>query len=164
MEGRPGLTVLYESCLCARAWRRPLSDRGARCKGDQCRTDRKGAPGYNERTVNEQSKNERMRQTRIRSVDEEFIDATTLTRLKAKRKAAQRLISAEKKRGHITDHDLERNHLGRVTDPKELESLEKHLLSCILCVVRATETEAYIEAMRAAIKCGSKTMTAKPSQ
>ena len=39
--------------------------------------------------------------------------------------------------GHITDHDLERYHLGMVTEEAELAALEEHLLACPACVERA---------------------------
>jgi len=51
---------------------------------------------------------------------------------------------------HITEHDLERYHLGLV-DGIELEGLEEHLLGCSQCADRALETEAYESAMRAAM-------------
>jgi hypothetical protein len=41
---------------------------------------------------------------------------------------------------HISDHDLERYHLGMVRDEAELAPLEEHLLSCPICVERAAES------------------------
>ena len=52
--------------------------------------------------------------------------------------------------GHITDHDLERYHLGMVTEEAELTALEEHLLACPACVERAQAIADYIDAMRRA--------------
>jgi hypothetical protein len=52
---------------------------------------------------------------------------------------------------HISDHDLERYHLGMVTDEAELSSLEEHLLACPGCVDRAQSTQDYVDALRAAM-------------
>ena len=52
---------------------------------------------------------------------------------------------------HISDEDLERYHLGKVTDESELAPLEEHLLACPSCVERAKEAQDYVDAMRAAI-------------
>jgi hypothetical protein len=52
---------------------------------------------------------------------------------------------------HISDHDLERYHLGMVTDESELSALEEHLLGCHLCAVRAEESANYVDMMRTAI-------------
>jgi len=35
---------------------------------------------------------------------------------------------------HISEHDLERYHLGMVADESELANLEEHLLACSECV------------------------------
>ena len=51
---------------------------------------------------------------------------------------------------HIDDHDLERYHLGMVTDEAELAPLEEHLLGCPACADRAEASAAYVDAMRAA--------------
>lgn len=51
---------------------------------------------------------------------------------------------------HISDHDLERHHLGMVTDDGELAEFEEHLRCCAPCVERAEESQAYVNAMRVA--------------
>ena len=53
--------------------------------------------------------------------------------------------------GHITDHDLERYHLGMIVEETELAALEEHLLGCSACAERAQATADYIDAMRRAI-------------
>lgn len=52
---------------------------------------------------------------------------------------------------HISDHDLERYHLGMVSDESELAPLEEHLLACPACVERAEAIGAYVDALRAGI-------------
>ena len=52
---------------------------------------------------------------------------------------------------HISDEDLERYYLGKVTDEPELAPLEDHLLACPSCVGRAEEAQGYVDAIRAAI-------------
>ena len=52
---------------------------------------------------------------------------------------------------HITDHDLERYHLGMVTDETELAGLEEHVMACPACAERAEETADYVDVMRKAI-------------
>jgi hypothetical protein len=54
---------------------------------------------------------------------------------------------------HISDEDLERYHLGMVTDESELAPLEEHLLACSSCAERAEE------AIRAAIIEGGYDLT-----
>jgi hypothetical protein len=56
---------------------------------------------------------------------------------------------------HISDHDLERYHLGMVKDEAELAPLEEHLLWCPECVKRAEEAADYVDALRAAIIVGN---------
>jgi hypothetical protein len=51
---------------------------------------------------------------------------------------------------HISDHDLERFHLGTLTD-EELAAIEEHLLICSPCVDAAIATAEYVDALRAAI-------------
>ena len=51
---------------------------------------------------------------------------------------------------HIPNEDLEKYHLGMVTDESELGALEEHLLVCSLCVKHAEEAQDYVDAMRAA--------------
>lgn len=55
---------------------------------------------------------------------------------------------------HISDHDLERYHLGMVNDEAELAPLEEHLLCCSECQERAGATAAYVDSLRAAIIAG----------
>jgi hypothetical protein len=56
---------------------------------------------------------------------------------------------------HISDHDLERYHLGMIGDEAELAPLEEHLLGCPRCVERAEEAAAYVDTLRAAIITGN---------
>jgi hypothetical protein len=51
---------------------------------------------------------------------------------------------------HISDHDLERFHLGALND-EELSDLEEHLLICSQCVDAAEEATRYVETIRVAI-------------
>jgi hypothetical protein len=51
---------------------------------------------------------------------------------------------------HISDHDLERHHLGMITAEEELAALEEHLLRCVPCVDLAEEIQDYVDAMRVA--------------
>jgi len=55
--------------------------------------------------------------------------------------------------GHISNHDLERYHLGMVTGT-ELEALEDHIIGCGDCADRAAEAAAYVDAVRAGIITG----------
>ena len=52
--------------------------------------------------------------------------------------------------GHISDHDLERYHLGMVTDEAELALLEEHLLWCGCCIDLAEAAAQYVDTVRAA--------------
>jgi hypothetical protein len=52
---------------------------------------------------------------------------------------------------HISDHDLERYHLGMVTDVSELAQIEEHVLGCSACAVQAEEAADYVDAIRAGI-------------
>jgi hypothetical protein len=54
---------------------------------------------------------------------------------------------------HISDHDLERYHLGMVNDEAELGMIEEHLLCCGRCVDTAEEVAGYVDLIRAAL-CG----------
>lgn len=56
---------------------------------------------------------------------------------------------------HISDHDLERYYLGMIREGPELAALEEHLLWCGECVDRAEESDAYVDAIRAAIIRGN---------
>ena len=55
----------------------------------------------------------------------------------------------------ISDHDLERYHLGMVVDEAELAPLEEHLLVCPNCVERAEESADYVDAIRGGIISGN---------
>ncbi|MGD0778766.1 MAG: hypothetical protein ABSC05_38805 [Candidatus Solibacter sp.] len=55
---------------------------------------------------------------------------------------------------HISDHDLERYHLGMVIEGPELAQVEEHLLACPECVERAEQCAAYVDTLRAAIIAG----------
>jgi hypothetical protein len=50
---------------------------------------------------------------------------------------------------HISDHDLERYHLGMVVDEAELAPFEEHLLGCSECAERAESVATYVDTMRA---------------
>ena len=52
---------------------------------------------------------------------------------------------------HLSDHDLERYHLGMVVDEPELAAVEEHLLGCPICVDRAEESADYVDLIRRAI-------------
>jgi hypothetical protein len=56
---------------------------------------------------------------------------------------------------HISDHDLERYHLGMVTDEDELAALEEHYLGCPECAKRAEESAQYVDTIRATIITGN---------
>ena len=56
---------------------------------------------------------------------------------------------------HISDHDLERYHLGMVQDEAELAALEEHYLGCPECADRAEEAADYVDLIRAAIIVGN---------
>jgi anti-sigma factor RsiW len=52
---------------------------------------------------------------------------------------------------HISDDSLELYALGRLQEP-ELASTEEHLLLCQECRARLEETDAYVTAIREALK------------
>jgi hypothetical protein len=84
----------------------------------------------------------------------EAIDA-----LCARRSRIERLIiKIQRHLGHISEHDLERLYLGMIPDGQELDTLEGHLLICGECVDRAEETAGYVDAMRAGIVRGKRTV------
>jgi hypothetical protein len=56
---------------------------------------------------------------------------------------------------HISDHDLERYHLGMVKVESELGQIEEHLLGCPSCAERAEASATYVDTMRAAIVKGN---------
>jgi hypothetical protein len=56
---------------------------------------------------------------------------------------------------HLDDHDLERYHLGMVTEDAEIDRMEQHLIACVECVRRAEETQDYVDAIQAATSEGN---------
>jgi hypothetical protein len=52
---------------------------------------------------------------------------------------------------HISDHTLERYHLGMATRERELARIEEHYLSCPECAERAEAAADYVDMLRAAI-------------
>jgi hypothetical protein len=56
---------------------------------------------------------------------------------------------------HISEHDLERDHLGMVKHEAELAIVEEHVMVCLHCIDDAEETAQYVDAMRAAIIVGN---------
>ena len=55
---------------------------------------------------------------------------------------------------HISDHDLERYHLGMVLGEVELAPFEEHILACSECAERAEQVAEYVDAMRAGFIVG----------
>jgi len=55
---------------------------------------------------------------------------------------------------HISDHDLERYHLGMAKDEKELAGIEEHILGCPECAELAEKSAEYVDTIRAAIIAG----------
>jgi hypothetical protein len=55
---------------------------------------------------------------------------------------------------HISEHDLERFHLGMVKDEAELDVIEEHLLWCSRCIDAAEKAAQYVDTIRAAIIVG----------
>ena len=55
---------------------------------------------------------------------------------------------------HLSDHDLERYHLGMVTDETELAAFEEHYLGCPQCATRAEEAADYVDSVRAGLILG----------
>ena len=64
------------------------------------------------------------------------------------RKKMQKVNPDRKNSEHITDHDLERYHLGMIVEETELAPLEEHLLACSACAARAEATADYIDLIR----------------
>ena len=52
---------------------------------------------------------------------------------------------------HVSNHDLEKYYLGKVTSEVELAPLEEHILACPSCAKRAEATQDYVDAMRVAL-------------
>jgi len=88
-------------------------------------------------------------------MDAKQVARKMICELHAKKEQVERSLAKvyAKLPGHIDDHDLDRYHLGMVTDEAELAPLEEHLLCCPVCVDRAQATASYVDAIRAAA-CG----------
>jgi hypothetical protein len=56
---------------------------------------------------------------------------------------------------HLSDHDLERYHLGMIVDEAELAPFEEHLLACSECAERAEEAADSVDSMRQGIILGN---------
>ena len=52
---------------------------------------------------------------------------------------------------HLTDHDLERYHLGMIQNEDELAPLEEHLFGCVSCALQAEASASYVDIMRASM-------------
>ena len=52
---------------------------------------------------------------------------------------------------HLSDADLERYHLGMITEDIELTEVEEHYLACPECARRAEEVAQYVDTLRAAM-------------
>jgi hypothetical protein len=63
---------------------------------------------------------------------------------------------------HISDHDLERYHLGMVLDDAELAPLEEHVLACPECAEQAEDCASYVDTLRAAILAGNFDLDSPP--
>ena len=55
---------------------------------------------------------------------------------------------------HLSEHDLERYHLGMVTDKREKERIEDHIMFLPSLRFRAEERAEYMDVIRAAIIVG----------
>jgi hypothetical protein len=55
---------------------------------------------------------------------------------------------------HLSDHNLERYHLGMITNEAELAFLEEHVLACAECAEHAEQVAVYVDTLRAAIIAG----------
>jgi hypothetical protein len=56
---------------------------------------------------------------------------------------------------HISDHDLERFHLGMVKDEGEVAVIEEHLLWCSRCIGATEDAAEYVDTIRAAVINGN---------
>jgi hypothetical protein len=56
---------------------------------------------------------------------------------------------------HVSDHDLERYHLGMVQHDFELAIIEEHLLTCSECINRAEQSAEGVDTIRSAIISGA---------
>src|SRR5882724_8784528 len=79
--------------------------------------------------------------------------ARTLRDLRAEKERVKQAIEEVVGRisAHIGDHDLERYHLGMITEEAELAPIEEHLLICPKCVDQAEEIADYADAIRQAM-------------
>jgi hypothetical protein len=64
---------------------------------------------------------------------------------------------------HISEHDLERYHLGMIRTEAELAPFEEHLLACSECVDRAEEAADYVDAMRGGMILGDFDLEHEPT-
>lgn len=55
---------------------------------------------------------------------------------------------------HISDHDLERYHLGIVQNQPELAIIDEHLLVCSKCIDAAESAAQYVDTIRATLIAG----------
>jgi hypothetical protein len=78
--------------------------------------------------------------------------AGSLRNLRGSRERVVQVIAkiTENLPGHISDHDLERYHLGMVKDEADLAPLKEHLLWCGVCIDRAEAAAQYVDTVRAA--------------
>ena len=56
---------------------------------------------------------------------------------------------------HLSDHDLERFHLGMVNAEGEAAVIEEHLLWCSLCIEAAEEAAEYVDLIRTGLILGN---------
>jgi anti-sigma factor RsiW len=59
---------------------------------------------------------------------------------------------------HISESDLERYHLGTVSEAEEA-AIEEHYLGCPACAERAEAAADYVDAIRAGIIVGNYDLT-----
>jgi hypothetical protein len=52
---------------------------------------------------------------------------------------------------HISDDDLERYHLGMISEDAELAKIEEQILACAGCAERAEQAADYVDLMRRTI-------------
>lgn len=67
------------------------------------------------------------------------------------RRLADKYLMPEMVGQHPSDDDLELYALGRLTEP-DLGRVEEHLLVCEECRVRLDEEDAFVKAVRAALR------------
>jgi hypothetical protein len=64
---------------------------------------------------------------------------------------------------HISDEDLERYHLGMITEEGELARVEDHLLVCAACVYSAEASNKYVDGLRSLLCLHEDTALTRPS-